>query len=186
MDKKMMILIGFFSVATFISSVIGSCIVFYNEKARTDINSNKVLAATDIYKSVSINYYNNNLLKLNALQPGFSFEHKFSITNNNSNEINYDIVWNNVSSTWHYSENGMEAHPEEFIYSLTCSDGQKITNTPMPIDEKNNNIIFENQSLKTNKTNECTLKVTFISTGMDQSYNLNRSFGGEYKVIVKE
>lgn len=184
MEKKMMILLGFFSVATFISSVICSCLVFYNEKARTDINSNKVLAATDINKSTSINYYSNNNLNLSQLQPGYTLEQKFSITNNNSNQINYDIVWNNISSTWNIPENGLPAYPDEFVYSLTCTDGQKV-NASMPTNESNM-VILENQELKTNKTNECTIKITFIANGYDQSYNLNKSFGGEYKVVVKD
>lgn len=183
MDKKMMILVCFFSVATFISSVIGSCFVFYNEKARTDINSNKVLATPDVSKSTSINYYGNNKLNLSMLEPGYTMEQKFSITNNESNLLKYKIIWNNISSTWG-SDSGT-SHPEEFIYSLTCSNGQKIIDKQMPINNEDI-VILENQELKTNKTDECTLKVTFLSTGFDQSYNLNKSFSGEYKVVIEE
>lgn len=184
MEKKMMILTGFFSVATFISSVICSCLVFYNEKARTDINSNKVLAISDINKSTSINYYSNNYLSLTSLEPGFTIEQNFSITNNNSNQITYDIVWHNITSTWNNSENEIPSHPEEFIYSLTCSNGQKIINETMPYNE-DDLVILENQELKTNKTNDCTIKISFIKAEYDQSYNFNKSFNGEYKVIVK-
>lgn len=180
MDKRMMILVSFFSVATFISSIITSCLVFYNEKARTDINSNKVIANADIYKSSSINYYNNNKLNLSNLEPGANIVQKFSITNNNSNQITYNIEWNNISSDW---DNG--GKPEELIYSISCTDGQKITNKQMPT-EDSDVIILDNQELKTNKTNECTMTVNFKSTGQDQSYNLNKTFKGEYKIVIKE
>ena len=156
MDKKWTILICVFSVLTFISSVIGSSILFMNDEIRTEANSNKVLANKNIYKSTSIVYEANNNLRLNSLNPGYNLEQKFSITNNNSNTIKYIIEWQNISSDWN-SGNGM---PEEFS--------------------------LDNLELETNKTNECTIKINFINTGQDQSYNLNKTFTGTYKVIIKE
>ncbi len=179
MDKKWTILICVFSVLTFISSVIGSSIIFMNDEIRTEANSNKVLANKNIYKSTSIVYEANNNLRLNSLNPGYNLEQKFSITNNNSNTIKYIIEWQNISSNWN-SGNGM---PEEFNYSVNCSNGEKVENKQMPL---NNEVILDNLELETNKTNECTIKINFINTGQDQSYNLNKTFTGTYKVIIKE
>lgn len=179
MDKKWTILICVFSVLTFISSVIGSSIIFMNDEIRTEANSNKVLANKNIYKSTSIVYEANNNLRLNSLNPGYNLEQKFSITNNNSNTIKYIIEWQNISSDWN-SGNGM---PEEFSYSVNCSNGEKVENKQMPL---NNEVILDNLELETNKTNECTIKINFINTGQDQSYNLNKTFTGTYKVIIKE
>lgn len=185
MDKKWMILTCFFSVLTFISSVICSCLVFYNEKARTEVNSNKVLATNNTYKSTTISYYQNNLLSLSELTPGYNLEQSFSIVNDNSNTIFYDIIWSNVTSTWNISTNNIPPHPEEFIYSLVCSNGEKIEHKQMPIDN-NDNVILENLELKTNKANDCTIKISFINTNLEQSYNLNKSFSGTYKIVVRE
>lgn len=185
MDKKWMILTCFFSVLTFVSSVICSCLVFYNEKARTEVNSNKVLAVGNLYKSTSIIYNQSNHLNLSSLSPGFTVEKSFSITNNYSNTIIYDIVWDKVITTWNYSDNGLSAHPEEFVYSISCTNGEKIDNKQMPVEENDYNIL-SSLELKTNKSNECTIKITFINNGLDQSYNLNKSFSGTYKVVVKE
>ncbi len=185
MDKKWMILTCLFSVLTFVSSVICSCLVFYNEKARTEVNSSKVLAASNTYKSTTILYNQNNTLSLSSLSPGYSLEQTFSITNNNSNTIKYDIVWDNVTTTWNYSSDGINIHPEEFVYSLTCSNGEKVESKKMPI-EKKDYVVLNDLELKTNKSNDCTIKITFINNGADQSYNLNKSFSGTYKVSVKE
>ena len=46
--------------------------------------------------------------------------------------------------------------------------------------------ILDNLEIKTNKTNDCTLRVEFINTGIDQSYNNNKSFRGTYKIVVIE
>jgi hypothetical protein len=122
MDKKLVILVCFLSLLTLISSIICSSLVFFNEKARTEVNSNKVLASNDIYKSTSIIYNNDNTLNLSSLEPGFSLEHQFSIVNNNSNTIKYNIEWSDIISTWNTSENSIPTHPEEFVYSITCTN----------------------------------------------------------------
>lgn len=183
MEKKVVILVGFFSVLTLITSVITSSLVFFNEKARTEANSNKVLVQEGIYKSTSVDYERNNTLNLSGLTPGYNLEQKFSITNNNSNTIKYNIEWSNVASSWNTASNGMEAHPEEFVYSINCTNGDRVEEQQMPT---NDEIILENLELKTNKSNDCVIKVTFKNTGLDQSYNYNKSFKGTYKVVIKE
>lgn len=185
MGKKWMILLCSFSVATLILTILSSCLVFYSEQARTNINSETVIATNNIYKSTSINYNQNNNLSLSNLVPGDLITHNFSITNNNSNTIYYSIVWNNITSTWENGNNYQAAHPEEFVYNLTCSNGEKIENKQMPINNDDSTII-ENLELKTNKTNDCTISFNFKNTGEDQSYNFNKSFGGTYKVIINE
>lgn len=185
MDKKMVILVCFFSVFTLISSIICSSLVYFNEKARTEVNSSKVLATNYIYKSTSITYNNNNTLNLSSLSPGYSVEHSFSIVNNNSNTIKYNIEWFDIVSTWNNANDGYQAHPEEFIYSLSCSNGEKVENKQMPVSSKDN-IILENLELKTNKSNDCKIKIMFKSTGQDQSYNNSKSFKGTYKFVIKE
>lgn len=179
MDKKWMILTCFFSILTLISSIICSCLVFYNEKARTDTNSNKVLANNYIYKSTSITYNQNNKLNLLNLNPGYNLEQTFSITNNNSNSLKYNIVWENITSNWNQSPN----NNEDFIYTLSCSNGEKIENQPMPTKETT---ILENIELKTNKTNDCSITISFLNKGANQYYSPNNSFNGVYKVIIIE
>ncbi len=185
MDKKWMILTCFFSIATLIASIISSCIVFFNEESRTKLNSDTVLAQNNIYKNTSINYENSNSIKLSSLTPGYTLEQKFYIINNNSNTIYYKIEWTNVTSTWNDNTNGFAPHPEEFVYSLSCTNGEKIENKQMPINN-DDNIIIDNLELKTNKINECTIKINFLQTNYDQTYNLNKQFGGTYKVTIKE
>ena len=129
MDKKWVILLCFFSVLTFISSVVSSFFVFMNDEVRTEANSHKVLANKNIYKRTAINYDENNSLNIAVINLGYNKEYKFNITNNNSNAI---------------------------TYSLNCSNGEKVENKDMPL---TNEVIVDNLELATNKTNECTLKI---------------------------
>ena len=183
MDRKWMIVACFFSILTFVCSVVCTSLIFYNEKNRTEINSEKVLASKDIYNSSSIIYNQNNSINISNISPGFTTSRSFSITNNNSNTIKYRIEWNNVVSTWGTSNTEEDPHPEELIYSLSCSNGEKVSNKQMPTND-NDNVILESLEVKTNTTNNCTLTITFKNIGVDQDYNLNKSFGGKYEVIV--
>ena len=174
MDKKWMILLCTISILTLISSIICSCIVFYNEQARTETNSNKVLANNYTHKNTTINYYQNNQLNIINITPGYKIEQRFSITNNNSDTIKYNIVWENIKSNWTNND---------FIYTISCSDGQNITNQVLP-NNNEKNIIFQNLELKTNKTNECTIRLEYLN--QENTINNNNLFSGTYKIIITE
>ena len=177
MAKKWMIILCLFSALTFICSLISSITIIVNENARTELNSKEVLASSNIYKSTSIIYNQSNELNLINLVPGQQIIHSFTITNNFSNSTIYSIKWYNVVSNWN------ESHPEELVYSLSCTNGEQLQETIMPT-SNDNLTILEKLELKTNKTNTCTITITFKSTGLDQAYNFNKSFKGTYKVIV--
>lgn len=184
MGKKWMILLCSFSVLTLICSVISTSLVFYGDKARTESNSNKVIANNNVYKSTSIVYESSNSLNLYGLTPDFKITQNFTITNNNSNTIKYSIKWLNVTSTWDdVSFNNSEIHPEEFVYTLTCTNGEKIERKQMPVE---NEYIIQNLELKTNKSNTCYIDVEFLNMYKDQSYNYNKSFSGTYVVTIEE
>ena len=185
MDKKIVILVCFFSLFTLISSLISSAFIFCSEQARTEANSNKVLATNNIYKSTSIIYNQNNKFNLSGLKPGYKTTHSFSITNNNSNTIKYKIEWSNITSTWGEKISGI-SRPDDFQYTLVCSNGEAVQKTTMPYNEENL-LIIDNMELKTNKTNECNLTVEYLDLGIiNQSQNNSNSFRGIYKIIVKE
>lgn len=184
MDRKLVIIACFFSILTFISSVVCSSLIFYNEKNRTEINSEKVLAANNIYKTSSIIYNNGNSINFANIAPGYSTSRSFSITNNNSNTIKYKVEWQNIVSTWGNEINGV-SHPEELIYSLNCSNGERVNSKQVPTNDKDN-LIIDNIEVKTNSTDSCTITINYKNNGGDQSYNENRSFGGLFKVSVIE
>lgn len=179
MNKRLILLTCFFSVLTLIFSIVSINLILKSDKVKTEQNSSTVLASNNIYLNTSINYYGNNTLNILSPEPGYSLTQSFSITNNNSNTIKYKIVWREVTSSWNYNS----SKKEEFTYSLSCSNGEKIENKTMPFQEET---IIENLELKTNKTNDCTITINFLNTGLDQSYNLNNTFKGIYKFEIEK
>ena len=53
MAKKWTIVLCFFSMLTFLTSLISTITVILNENARTELNSTEVLATNNTYKSNS-------------------------------------------------------------------------------------------------------------------------------------
>ena len=151
MDRKWMIVACFFSILTFISSIICSSLIFYNEKNRTEINSEKVLAANYIYKNSSIIYNESNTISFSNVSSGHTVSKTFSIVNNNSNLIKYKISWNNIVSSY---------EAEKLTYSLSCTNGEKISDRNIPLSEEEYTII-DQAEIKTNNTNNCTLTITY-------------------------
>lgn len=175
-----MIVACFFSILTFISSVICSSLIFYNEKNRTEINSEKVLAANNIYKTSQIIYKQDSTINFSNVSNGYSTNRSFSITNNNSNSIKYKVVWSNIVSSY---------DTKNLTYSLSCSNGEKVTDKQIPSNDKEYTII-DNIEVKTNGTNNCTITINYKEDepieGEEQEEPSNRSFGGKYQVIIIE
>lgn len=183
MGKKWSILLCIFSMLTFMCSISYNIFLISNDKNRTELNSSTVLASNNIYNKVYINYESNNHLTLFNYLPSQSYSQTFTITNNNTKDITYSIIWENVTSTWGVNQyDNSLIHPEEFIYSLNCSDGNTITKE-MPINN-DNNIILDNISLKSNSINTCTIYIEFTQLEKDQSYNYNKNFEGTYRVVI--
>ena len=174
MYKKWPILVVVFSLLTFIISSLSSVLVFYSEQERTNINGNDILASKKIYKSTTITYENNNNLTLSSINSGYELIQNFSIANNNSDSIRYDILWTDVKNIQSTLDNN-------FIYNLNCSDGTNITNQVMPIEDTK---IVSDIELATNKINNCTITIKYTSPTPEVL--VNKSFGGTYKVVVKE
>lgn len=171
-----MIVACFFSILTFVSSIICSSLIFYNEKNRTEINSKEVLATNNIYKTSSIIYKQNNTINFANVNNGYSVTRNFSVTNIDSDSIKYKIVWENIVSTY---------DNDHLTYSLSCTNGEKITDAKIPTSEKEYTII-ENIEVKTNNTNNCTITVNYkneseAETGMVEE----KSFGGKYQIIIE-
>jgi hypothetical protein len=175
MDRKWMIITCFFSIVTFISSIICSSLIFYNEKNRTEINSEKVLAANKVYKNSTVIYNENNSIDFSNVSSGYTVTRDFSITNNNSNPIKYSVMWSNIVSTF---------NSEKLTYSLSCSNGEKITNRQIPTKENEYDILKEAE-LKTNSTNNCTITINYADSD-EFVEEQNQSFGGKYQVKIIE
>ena len=177
-----MIVACFFSILTFISSIVCSSLIFYNEKNRTEINSEKVLAANNIYKTSQIVYKQESTINFANVSNGYSVSRTFSVINSNSNTIKFKVVWVNIVSTY---EN------QNLTYSLSCSNGEKVTDKQIPSTDKEYTII-DNVELKTNNIDNCTITINYKEDEVvtEEEAQLeeptNRSFGGKYQVIIIE
>lgn len=186
MGKNSMILILSFSVLTFITSLICTLVIINNENARTEMNSNKVIAKKNTYISSYITYKESNKFTINNLKPGDRVNKTFVINNNNSKEIKFDLYWENIYSDWGTANMYGIIHPEEFTYTVACTNGEKTESKQVPLNSNEDLKILENITLQTNKTNTCTISFLFEKKDIDQTYNLEKTFTGTYKVKLQK
>ncbi len=185
MNKRLLILTCVFSVLTFISSLMCSLLVYFNERERTNINGQEVLASNNVYKSSSIIYNQNNQIKIENPTPGYSTTYSFSITNNNADLLKYNVEWDNVSSTWEVPNETLIPNPSEFTYYIECSNGTKVDKKKMPTNS-DEYIIMKDLEVKAKDTISCSMKIEFVKKDIDQTYNLNKSFVGTYKIKLSK
>ena len=171
MGKKWMILICFFSILTFISSVITTIILFRIEHNRDEIKTTSLKATTKNYQKNSITYYGDNNISLVDLLPGAKIEKSFSIANINSDTLKYTIKWHNVVSNWNFEN-------ENFIYTLNCDDFEKIIKK-MPTNPEE---IITEQEIKSNSQNNCVLTIEVL----DSEYIPGNEFSASYIISIED
>lgn len=178
MGKKWLILISTFTILTFLSSLISIFIIISVGNTKSEINGNTLISNGNNYQDTIITYYTDNNLSLANLNPGDRIVKKFTISNENSNDLKYKIFWQSIKSDWQEKD----GKPEEFMYTLMCTKGEKV-NKKMPLKDE---VILEGLELRTNETNDCTLTIEFINNNEDeQAYNLNKNFSGKYTVQIE-
>ena len=125
--------------------------------------------------NLELTFTDTNEITLNDAFPGDSFNKTISVKNTGTKEVNYSLVWTELTN---------EITKDELVIEATCkrlnSSGteegtcESISQTPIK-----SNTIKKNISIEPNITHEYTIKVTFIDTGIVQNYNKNKSFSGK-------
>ena len=133
--------------------------------------------------NLELTFTDTSEITFNDAFPGDSFNKTISVKNTGTKEVNYSLVWTELTN---------EITNDELVIEATCkrlnSSGTEegtcdaIAQTPIKSMSLKKNVLIE-----PNVTHEYTVKVTFIDTGTVQNYNKNKSFSGklginEYKL----
>ena len=170
MGKKWMILICFFCVLTFISSITTTILLFNIENHHDEIKTTGIKGSNKNYQNTFITFNGENNIKIDNIFPGNRIEKSFSITNNNSDSIRYGISWQNITTS-------LTEENENFYYLLKCDD----LSTPIIAMPISNATIANNLELKGNHTNNCTIT---IEVGNDMP--LDNNFNASYIIKIDE
>ena len=125
--------------------------------------------------NLELTFTDTSEITFNDAFPGDSFNKTISVKNTGTKEVNYSLVWTELTN---------EITNDELVIEATCkrlnSSGteegtcESISQTPIKSMK-----IKKNISIEPNITHEYTVKVTFIDTGIVQNYNKNKSFSGK-------
>ncbi len=152
--------------------VIGVSLAYFGIKiiGNDTAKGNKVVTG-----NLELTFTDTNEITLNDVFPGDSFTKTISVKNTGTKEVNYSLVWTELTN---------EITKDELVIEATCkrlnSSGteegtcESISQTPIKSMK-----IKKNISIEPNITHEYTIKVTFIDTGIVQNYNKNKSFSGK-------
>mgnify|MGYP004679613473 CR=1 FL=1 len=125
-------------------------------------------------------YTDTTTITLENIFPGESYEKVISVKNSGTENVNYSIIWqeltNGIINDELVIEGSCKRYNKDGVEDGTCKN----------IDQRSISslIIESNILIESGYTHEYSLKVTFIDTSEVQNYNKNKSFNG--KIGIEE
>ena len=114
----------------------------------------------------------------NNMIPGDSIETTFTVTNENSEEAVYNLVWNNVTNTF--------TNKKDLIVTLTLQGAENNPQVTSTFPAANNTILNNNIKINGSTTQTYTLKITYQNTNANQIDDRGAKFGGTLQLGVPD
>lgn len=190
MEKKSVVFLTVIAVATLLVAVVGATFAYFSTTVSSNVGTtdgkynNTAEVTTAKFSSTTITFGmtgEGNRLVMTDVIPGTSKEATFTVKNDGSTDIDYNISWTDVTNNFGETVDGVVGHPEELVYSLSCTGGTSYTGTEttMPTTA---GVIASNLKVTAGQTATCTITATFKETNDNQNYNQGRSFSGTINV----
>ena len=174
MERKLLWILCVLSIFTFTTSLFSSLLIYFNDNNHTRVNSNSVTSKITKYKKSMIVYENGKHVDIRNIGAGFDANYLVSITNDNSDDISFQIKWDNVKNDWNPIDY------QNFIYSVNCDNGAVIDNQSMPFSSEGK-VILSPLVVSSNKTVSCGIRVRYNSNYLEQTSNV---FTADIDVLV--
>ena len=126
----------------------------------------------------TINYDTNGATySISDIRPGWESgkAQTFSIENNGSYAISYDVKWKEVVNTLE--------HPENLVYTITRNNTVIKTDVALPTKA---DFMLQNETIGPNEKNTYVLSYCFIETGEDQSVDRGKNFSANFEIVNAE
>ncbi len=174
MERKLLWILCIVSIMTFASSLFSSLLIYFNENNHTRVNSSNIINTKTKYKKSLIVYETGKSVSIKDVAGLFEKDYWVSITNDNSDDIIYQIMWKNVTSDWNTTDN------VNFVYGVSCDNGVVIDNNVMP-NTNEEKVIVGAIVVSANKSVACGIKVRYAGNYLEQS---NNSFSADLDVLI--
>lgn len=167
-DKKIYIML----VVSILLTVIGVSLAYFSLNI---IGNDTAKYNTITTGNLSLTYNDTSELSFDNALPGDSITKTITVKNTGTEEVSYNLVWQELTNTITNNELVIEGTCKN-LNSSNTEDGKCSAISKKAVKEGN---VTSNIPIKPGYTQEYEVKITFIDTGRLQNYNKNKSFKGK-------
>lgn len=176
-SKNISVLIAL-SLITFAVATVGSTFSFFTTYIRSNENAGVIDLETPV--DIVVSYQGTNLIE-DEIYPGWEGEMNLTLTNLTtaqnipaSYSLNWEIITNEITN-------------DELVYTVECNGVSNEKSVPEgELNQPINKLVYTkvpsissgigNAIINSGVTHECTIKLKFLETGLNQNHNIDKTF----------
>ena len=171
MNKKKMIIPIVASILTLVI-LTGVSYAYFNAKI-TENNKTKTIIKSN---ELGLTFTGVSEITANSMIPGDSFTKTFTVENTSNRAVDYNIYMENITNEFN----------EDLVYTLEDETGSVISETPLPVTNKDKTYLKTKVSIEAKTTKTYTLKIIFKNTDEPQNDYQGKTFKATLGVDTKK
>ena len=170
MKKKVIIPV----IASLVTVLVlsGVSYAFYSAKIKENNKTETVIKSNEL----NLIFTGTNEITANNMIPGDSFTKTFTVENTSNRAVDYNIYMENITNEFN----------EDLVYTLEDETGSVISETQLPVTNKDKSYLKTKVSIEANTTKTYTLKITFKNTDEPQNDYQGKTFKATLGVDTKK
>ncbi len=170
MKKKVIIPV----IASLVTVLVlsGVSYAYYSAKIKENNKTETFLKSNEL----NLIFTGTKEITANNMIPGDSFTKIFTVENTSNRAVDYNIYLQNITNEFN----------EDLVYTLEDTTGSVISETPLPVTNKDKSYLKTGISIEANTIKTYTLKITFKNTDEPQNDYQGKTFKGTLGIDTKK
>ena len=170
MKKKVIIPV----IASLVTVLVlsGVSYAYYSAKIKENNKTETILKSNEL----NLIFTGIKEITANNMIPGDSFTKTFTVENTSNRAVDYNIYMENITNEFN----------EDLVYTLEDTTGSVISETPLPVTNKDKSYLKTGISIDANTIKTYTLKITFKNTDEPQNDYQGKTFKGTLGIDTKK
>ena len=170
--KKKKVLIPVIASLVTVLVLSGVSYAYYSAKIKENNKTETVLKSNEL----NLIFTGTKEITANNMIPGDSFTKIFTVENTSNRAVDYNIYLQNITNEFN----------EDLVYTLEDTTGSVISETPLPVTNKDKSYLKTGISIDANTKKTYTLKITFKNTDEPQNDYQGKTFKGTLGIDTKK
>ena len=170
--KKKKLLIPVIASLVTVLVLSGVSYAYYSAKIKENNKTETVLKSNEL----NLIFTGTKEITANNMIPGDSFTKTFTVENTSNRAVDYNIYMENITNEFN----------EDLVYTLEDTTGSVISETPLPVTNKDKSYLKTGISIDANTKKTYTLKITFKNTDEPQNDYQGKTFKGTLGIDTKK